>query len=62
MQAFVFYLLRSGFKSVWDDGLADWKAVFVMSITTTFALISLAAVIQYCFTGACYFRMQSQCS
>jgi hypothetical protein len=49
MQAFVFYLLRSGFKSVWDDGLADWKAVFVMSITTTFALISLAAVISILF-------------
>lgn len=44
IQAFVFCVLQKGFKSIWDDGMAEWKAIFVMSIATTFALVSLAAI------------------
>ena len=42
-QAFVFYLLRSSFKSVFDDGFADWKAIMVMSIASAFAAMLLLA-------------------
>jgi branched-subunit amino acid ABC-type transport system permease component len=45
MHAYAFYLLRSTFKSVWNDGWDEWKALLVISAATEFAGLTIASVI-----------------
>lgn len=41
----MFYVLRSGFKAVWDDGLEDWKSLVVMSLVALFAALTVACLV-----------------
>ena len=43
--AYPFYMLRSTFKAVSDDGLEDWKALVVMSVATGFAALTVVSLV-----------------
>jgi hypothetical protein len=43
--AYLFYVTRSTFKSVWDDGLQDWKALLVVSVAMLFAALACVATV-----------------
>jgi hypothetical protein len=43
--AYPFYVLRSTFKAVFDDGLEDWKALLVMSVAANFAALSVVSLV-----------------
>jgi len=40
-----FYVLRSTFKAVWDDGLENWKALVVMSVAAGFAALTVVSLV-----------------
>lgn len=43
--AYVFYIFRRTAKSAWNDGLEDWKALFLMSLAMGFFLLIIVCTI-----------------
>jgi hypothetical protein len=45
IHAYTFYVLRSTFKSAWNDGLEEWKALLFISVGTGFAGLTITSII-----------------
>ena len=45
LHAYVFYVLRGTFKTAWNDGWEEWKALLVISVAAEFAAITIASLI-----------------
>jgi len=43
--AYAFYVLRSTFKAVWDDGMEDWKALLFMTVAMGFAALTVTNLV-----------------
>ena len=48
VHAYVFYVLRSTFKRVWNDAWEEWKALLVISVATLFLAFTIASVVSIC--------------
>jgi hypothetical protein len=46
--AFVFYQLRAFFKRIYDDGLADWKALVVIGSAQLAAIMATMSIVAVC--------------
>jgi len=43
--AYPFYVMRSTFKAISRDGLADWKSLVVMTVATGFAALTIVSLV-----------------
>ena len=45
LHAYTFYVLRSTFKSAWNDGWEEWKALLFISVGTVFAGLTITSIV-----------------
>jgi branched-subunit amino acid ABC-type transport system permease component len=48
LHAYAFYVLRSAFKTAWNDAWEEWKALLVISVATVSAGLTIASIISIC--------------
>lgn len=48
VHAYVFYVLRSTFRRVWNDAWEEWKALLVISVAALFLGFTIASIISIC--------------